>query len=453
MKTNKYIGLSCIFPSLIDTLKRIPKPKRYIEYGLNGMRGKVEELESVYIRMGVLAVLRSYVLNSSVIGVMVTASHNLCNENGIKMVDGNGGMLNKIWVNYATRFVNANEDEIEYILYFIIQMENINLRKWHSTQVWVARDTRSHSKKFVDLVMQGASLLLGTKIKELEIMTTPQLHYCIRMENGYSLRKDKGYTDCIVDAMNGLFSTIQDDYITDKCMYVDLACGVGVLTLPPIINKINSSHLDLTIVNAVITDDLLNNGCGADYVFLTQTSPRGHDKHIDQGKRWISFDGDVNRLVYHYYDENGEWHMLDGHKITILITNFILTQLEQSELSLYNITIGLIQQDTQYSSSRYKYVDIIKTEVKNLHNQAEKYDVGIYFDENGYGTVLFSHKVIEMLYNTLSLYPNSYAIQRLLYTFQLMNQASGDAITNLLLIEFILRLNNWNIQDWYSQVQ
>ena len=38
-----------------------------------------------------------------------------------------------------------------------------------------------------------------------------------------------------------------------------------------------------------------------------------------------------------------------------------------------------------------------KTGVKFVHHEAEKYDVGVYFEANGHGTVLFKDKVLARL--------------------------------------------------------
>ena len=68
------------------------------------------------------------------------------------------------------------------------------------------------------------------------------------------------------------------------------------------------------------------------------------------------------------------------------------------------IKVGLVQ--TAYangSSSRFGRetlqvpVAMVPTGVKHLHHEAQHYDVGVYFEANGHGTILFSSRTIAML--------------------------------------------------------
>lgn len=53
-----------------------------------------------------------------------------------------------------------------------------------------------------------------------------------------------------------------------------------------------------------------------------------------------SIDGDADRLVYYYVDENNEFNLLDGDKIAILIVSYLKELIEASGLS---IKLGLVQ--------------------------------------------------------------------------------------------------------------
>lgn len=40
---------------------------------------------------------------------------------------------------------------------------------------------------------------------------------------------------------------------------------------------------------------------------------------LDVGVRCVSFDGDADRVIYFYHDENQGFHLLDGDKIATLV--------------------------------------------------------------------------------------------------------------------------------------
>ncbi len=89
---------------------------------------RAERLDHVMYRMGVLASLRSKAKLGSknflshlriyqqvlfycfidVIGVMITASHNPAPDNGVKLVDPAGEMLEQSWEAIATKVANAS---------------------------------------------------------------------------------------------------------------------------------------------------------------------------------------------------------------------------------------------------------------------------------------------------------------------------------------------------------
>ena len=84
------------FPSILTAANsEINSPTR-LAYGTAGFRAHASLLNAIFLRMGMLASLRSQQLGQA-IGVMVTASHNGIEDNGVKMVDPDGGMLAQAW--------------------------------------------------------------------------------------------------------------------------------------------------------------------------------------------------------------------------------------------------------------------------------------------------------------------------------------------------------------------
>jgi phosphoacetylglucosamine mutase len=101
---------------------------------------------------------------------------------------------------------------------------------------------------------------------------------------------------------------------------------------------------------------------------------------------------------------------------------------------------------------------LAKTGVKHVHHKAvECCDVGVYFEANGHGTVVFGPKYFEFLYQaeqSLRTTPHSgntaasVAMRRLQLLPSLINQAVGDALSDMLLVDVILTLNHWTLHDW-----
>lgn len=56
--------------------------------------------------------------------------------------------------------------------------------------------------------------------------------------------------------------------------------------------------------------------------------------------RCVSIDGDADRIVYYYTDEQNKFHLFDGDRIATLVAEYFKELLTESQLIL---NIGLVQ--------------------------------------------------------------------------------------------------------------
>lgn len=96
-------------------------------------------------------------------------------------------------------------------------------------------------------------------------------------------------------------------------------------------------------------------------------------------------------------------------------------------------------------------VKCVPTGVKHLHHAAEQYDVGVYFEANGHGTVLFSDNTLKTLKSHQPQSPAQFnALEHLTSLTQLINQTVGDALSDMLLVEVVLSHKSYTGVEWDS---
>lgn len=144
--------------------------------------------------MGLLAVLRSKKLSGKTVGVMITASHNPAADNGVKLVDPKGEMLEASWEAHAATLANApTPQDLVAVLVHLVDMLKIDLNV--KASVIYGRDTRPSGDGLVTALVDGM-LAMGLTQEEIGnggeervgtadkgIVTTPVLHYLVRCLN------------------------------------------------------------------------------------------------------------------------------------------------------------------------------------------------------------------------------------------------------------------------------
>lgn len=151
--------------------------------------------------------------------------------------------------------------------------------------MWIARDTRPHSHRLSNLAVEGALLVVGGKggvgasggepgeVVDVGLMTTPQLHHCVRMENcrlgdvrtgkersggdacpviggGPGWQGEEGYVRLLASSYLALCSTAHPTAhstagptahpsLPSSDLWLDCAHGIGALKFPALAAAVN----------------------------------------------------------------------------------------------------------------------------------------------------------------------------------------------------------------------
>ena len=388
-------------------------------------------------------------------------------------------MLQQSWEGYATTLANTPAKDLGKSYEELVNEELINeLREIHErpAKVVFARDTRASGPALV-IALTAALDALKVEYTDLGILTTPQLHYIVRCINTkgtpyeFGEPTEEGYYQKMAKA----FKTLMHGRTINGPVTVDCANGVGAPKLKELISYLPPAiegGIDIKVINANIHDPKALNSdvshpsnalsfhtnslqCGADFVKTKQRGPAGFTSTPDA--RCCSLDGDADRLVYYYADASKTFHLLDGDRIATLGAAFLADMTRVAGIDS-TLKIGIVQTAyangaaTEYVEKVLKFpVECTPTGVKHLHHAAARYDIGVYFEANGHGTILFSDHAIATIRETEPKSPGQkHALDSLSACIDLINQAVGDALSDMLLVEVVLAHKMWTMEHWQN---
>lgn len=432
--------------AIAEASRNFPKPLDFKpSYGTAGFRAEANLLDSTIFRCGILMALRAFKAQQTT-GICITASHNPAPDNGVKLVDPSGEMLQQRYEAVANELANTETDEalISYVK-DLIEKERIVVED-ASVKVLIAHDTRPSGPRLAAAAAAGVSCV-GGHPEILGLLTTPQLHWIVmRTNQGQPAGEVDYYT-----TLSAAFEKIMRKSESMQTLHVDCAHGVGGPKLETFNPYLEKAGLRLIVHNT--GDGILNGDCGSDYIQRTRCLPKGV-VGIQPGMRCCAIDGDADRLVFFQLDpaHEGQIILLDGDKIAALVAGFIKDLVVQLPNTLKQAQVGVVQTAYANGASTTYLRDVIQcdvvvtpTGVKYLHEAAHAYDAGIYFEANGHGTVLFKSSFLTSLEAAAS---ESTAAAELLAINGVINAAVGDAISGILLVEAALARKGWGLAEW-----
>jgi len=406
---------------LIDKLYKYVKEYKY-KYGTAGFRFNAYTIENkIAPRIGSLLLIITNMLNWGKVGLVVTASHNSVIDNGIKIINNRGEMVEKEIERLSEIIINLPIEIYNNII------KSVSSSYKSNSYLIIGTDNRPNSRIIKDIIIDDW-LNVNRNIIDLDICTTPNLHFIV-------VNPLLNYLNYIYDN----FMKLNKYIISDNRITIDCANGAITNTILSLSNRLYP-YIMFDLIN-INDGKYINDGCGAEYVHKTKKIPKM--TNLINNKVIASFDGDADRLIM-IYKENDIINIIDGDQIGTIITDFIIEQ-----INIINIetNIGYIQtayangNSTKYIRNQKIETKYVATGVKYLHNEAKKYDIGIYFESNGHGTVLFKKEYINKI-KEIKDNGKQDAINNIIYISQLMNQTVGDALSILLVIISIMNIKN-----------
>lgn len=284
----------------------------------------------------------------------------------------------RMHMQYANLLAAATTQEA--VVAVLEQVEAENGLVAHSagpSNLYVAMDTRPSSPALCKAVVAGAQAM-GASVRDFGLLTTPQLHFIVRMTNAgptfAAYASEEGYARMMAEAFGDILAGEPACVTARGPLVLDCANGVGgpavclclltclvscvrtatkptrlastFLYAPPFnlqalaLSRSMAPFVALELRNMGLTTEelsMLNDGVGAEHAQKARLPPAGFAAPADIGKRCASVDGDADRLVYHYFAADGEWKLLDGDKIACLIADFVGVQLAALGLPITDV--------------------------------------------------------------------------------------------------------------------
>ena len=408
---------------LVPLNPNLTKPSKPAFYGTAGYRLNTPDLNNVLCRASIIAYIRSATFAGKYIGLYITASHNPGDYNGIKFVDFNGNMLDEAWENASNELVNCSDQDFDSTINKILR-QNSNYSSLQDSirgHVIIGRDTRESGVSITANIKEVLEKHYKCTVYDYGVVSCPEMHFLIRKSNEANTMVDKEvYIKHLLKNFEELSSLTKKNIDVG----IDTANGVGKIKIEEIQKlKPNCGFKILNLPEL----NVLNQDCGADFIKTKRTIPK-----LDKTKVPIcaSFDGDVDRLIL--FTKEGK--IFDGDAQCVYLTELCKRELQKEGLN-YEIGVVLSYYSNfgaiDYLKSRGFPVILSQTGVKNFVKESKKFDIGLFYEPNGHGSVYFSKRLLDKLEEK-----GVNSVLRIIS--RIFDPCVGDAVANLLVFKGVI---------------
>ena len=141
-----------------------------MNYGTAGFRSNSDNIINISYKIGVILSYMCHKYDTNY-GIMITASHNIYTDNGVKIVNKKGNMISK--------------DEENDLVKYVINNEIITYDKTNKTyKIYIGYDTRYSSKTIFNKITYGIDNCDNNiNIINFGLVSTPEHHFKINNDN------------------------------------------------------------------------------------------------------------------------------------------------------------------------------------------------------------------------------------------------------------------------------
>ena len=447
-----------------------------------------KSLDKLIFRVGIMTSIISMSKNGTPMGIMITGYKNYLNADNLFIISSeNGENLSIEEEKYYEDFININDiKESMELIFSKLKPEQ------GKCIVIVGIDNTSDSKKISEILIKGLKCIENCSFNLYTVIHSPCLSF-ITMLNQMAFQKiGLKYKMIFVPQdncwayLNHSFNKFHSYYNLvfknkeeinnyEKELCIDCSNGIGGFYKNHIYNilcnKENNFPLKINFINDnnikdnVNINNDINNNFGIKSILENKISKniKGNFSSIIKN---VCLSPNLDSLIYFINNKNNEIKIIKGEKMIILfckMLNFLIDNFSKNLKIKYLEMIKMSIITSLYSNKAFiSYCEknlnnyqlcIVKTGIKNLEKESKKFDISVCYEYNGVGTI-YINKELSKKFGKLSSLIETSKDSQIIELFQLFialfNPTTSDGVTNLLIIESILKLMNLSIEDVYN---